>query len=125
MLLAQDEGVIIRIIVRSVWPKTTTVRGEVVINRTYGGFTVLLQDDEKGHVIIGEAALHLALAKKEISVLTLIAELRRMAVDVKSDGRRVQLTEARKWLQGFIVPGRAKQPMPYLQVLAGLNEETK
>jgi len=108
---------------RSDCPKTTTVRGEVVINRAYGGFTVLLQDDEKGHVIIGEAVLQLALAKEEITVASLLVELRRMAMHVESDDRRVELSEARKWLQGFIKPGRARQPVPNLQILAGLNED--
>ena len=31
-----------------------------------------IQHDDKGHVIIGEAALSLALAEREISVLSLI-----------------------------------------------------
>lgn len=48
---------------------------------------MLLQDDGNGHVIIGEAALHLALAKKEISVISLIAELGYMAADKCSDER--------------------------------------
>lgn len=40
---------------------------------------MLIQDDEKGHVIIGEAALSLALGEREISVASLLSELGLMA----------------------------------------------
>ena len=53
---------------------------------------MLFQDDSKGHVIIGEAALHLALAKKEISVISLIAELGHMAADKCSDERLYEIS---------------------------------
>nr|WP_191091048.1 hypothetical protein [Pantoea stewartii] len=87
--------------------------------------TVLLQDDEKGHVIIGEAALHLALADREINITSLMNELRRMATDNCSDDRLSKILEARTWLRAFLTPGLVKQPVPYLQTLAGLNEEKK
>jgi len=84
---------------------------------------LLLQDDEKGHVIIGEAALHLALANREINVVSLIAELGCMAVDISSDARLIELSEARRCLKGLITPVHANQPMPFLRTFAGLNEE--
>jgi hypothetical protein len=84
---------------------------------------VLIQDDVKGHVIIGEAALHLALAEKEINVISLIAELGRMAADVSCDERFGNISEARSWLKKYAKPRPAEQPVPFLQTLAGLNEE--
>ncbi|MCX3311004.1 hypothetical protein ORN12_18765 [Pantoea vagans] len=84
---------------------------------------MLIQDDEKGHVIIGEAALHLALAEKEINVISLIAELGHMAAKASCDERLSDISEARSRLKKFINPGFAAQPVPYLQTLAGLNEE--
>ncbi|WP_336750088.1 hypothetical protein [Pantoea vagans] len=84
---------------------------------------MLIQDDEKGHVIIGEAALHLALAEKEINVISLIAELGRMAAGVSCDKRLGDISEARSWLKKYANPGCAEQPVPYLRTLAGLNEE--
>jgi len=84
---------------------------------------VFFQDDEKGHVIIGEAALHLALAQKEITVMSLIAELGRMAVDHSGDARLLELSEARNWLRTFITPGITRQPVPYLQNFVSLNED--
>lgn len=69
---------------------------------------MLLQNDEKGHVIIGEAALHLALAKMEISVSSLLAELNRMAAAQNSDALLSEISEARNWLKGFITQGHAE-----------------
>lgn len=84
---------------------------------------MLLQDDGNGHVIIGESALHLALAKKEISVISLIAELGYVAADKCSDERLAEISEARSWLKSLITPDRAEHSEPYLHTLAGLNEE--
>lgn len=84
---------------------------------------MLIQDDEKGHVIIGEAALHLALAEKEINVLSLIAELGHMAANVSCDERLSDISEARSWLKKHAKTGPTEQPVPLLQTLAGLNEE--
>ncbi|MBA4823430.1 hypothetical protein H2241_21065 [Pantoea ananatis] len=84
---------------------------------------MLLQDDEKGHVIIGEAALHLALAGKEINVASLMNELRSMAAYHCSDDRLSKISEARTWLKPFIRPVTSMQSVPHLQIFAGLNEE--
>ena len=84
---------------------------------------MLIQDDEKGHVIIGEAALHLALAEKEINVISLIAELGHMAANESCDERLGDISGARSWLKKYANPETAVQPVPFLQTLAGLNEE--
>lgn len=84
---------------------------------------MLFQNDEKGHVIIGEAALSLALGEKEISVATLFTELGHMAKSERNADRLTQITGARNWLRSFESPTLAQQQVPYLQTLAGLNEE--
>ncbi|WP_313654130.1 hypothetical protein [Pantoea sp.] len=84
---------------------------------------MLIQNDEKGHVIIGEAALSLALGKKEISIATLFTQLGYMAKSESNADRLAQISEARKWLSSFKSPTIAQQQVPYLQTLAGLNDE--
>jgi len=84
---------------------------------------VLFPEDEIGHVIIGEAALSLALSEKEISVFSLIDELSYMAKEEASDERLVEIHEARSWLKTMNTPEIAAQHVPYLHTLAGLNEE--
>jgi len=84
---------------------------------------VLIQDDEKGHVIIGEAALHLALAEKEINVISLIGELGHMAANATCDKRLSDISEARSWLKKYANLEHTEQSVPFLQTLAGLNEE--
>lgn len=58
-------------------------------------------DDKKGHVIIGEAAVSLALAGQEISIDTLIKELSVMAESELSDTKLEEIFDARRWLQSF------------------------
>lgn len=82
-----------------------------------------IQHDEKGHVIIGEAALSLALSEKEISVLSLINELGHMMNAGGSDDRLSMISEARCWLKSFETPEQAVRQIPYLRTLAGLNDE--
>jgi len=84
---------------------------------------VLIQNDEKGHVIIGEAALSLALGEKEISIATLFTQLGYMAKSESNPSRLAQISEARSWLSSFKSPTVAQQQVPYLQTLAGLNDE--
>jgi hypothetical protein len=79
--------------------------------------------DGKGHVIIGEAALSLALGEKEISVHSLISELGRMAKAGGSDNRLTEISEARSWLKSFNEPEQAVRYLPYLQTFADLNDE--
>ena len=84
---------------------------------------MLIQDDEKGHVIIGEAALSLALGEREISVASLLIQLGHMAKAGGSHNRLAQIAEARNWLSSFSTPEGAERNVPYLQTLAGLNEK--
>jgi len=82
---------------------------------------VLFQNHEKGHAIIGEAALSLALCEKEISIASLFAQLGRMAKSENSTLRLQQIYKARDWLMSFDSPEVAEKQVPYLQTLAGLN----
>ena len=82
-----------------------------------------IQHDGKGHVIIGEAALSLALGEREISVHSLISQLGHMAEAGGSDSRLTEISEARSWLKSFHEPEQAVRHVPYLQTLAGLNDE--
>ncbi|WP_442799401.1 hypothetical protein [Pantoea vagans] len=84
---------------------------------------MLIQNDEKGHVIIGEAALSLALGEKEISIASLFTQLGFMAKSESNAERLTQIAEARNWLSSFKSPSLAQKQVPYLQTLAGLNEE--
>ena len=84
---------------------------------------MLLQNDEKGHVIIGEAALSLALGEKEISIASLFTQLGFMAKSERNADRLTKISEARSWLSSFTSPAVAQQQVPYLRTLAGLNEE--
>ncbi|HBV89498.1 hypothetical protein NIM72_05310 [Pantoea sp. B550] len=86
---------------------------------------MLIQIDEKGHVIIGEAALSLALGEKEISIASLFTQLGFMAKSESNPDRLTQISEARRWLSSFKSPSVAQQQVPYLQTLAALNEELK
>lgn len=62
---------------------------------------MLFHDDEKGHVILGEAVFNLALEDKEISFETLIAELNLMAEQASCDSRLADVFAARSWLKQF------------------------
>ena len=84
---------------------------------------MLFQNDEKGHVIIGEAALSLALGEKEISIASLFTQLGFMAKSERNEDRLTKISEARSWLSSFKSPSVAQKQVPYLQTLAGLNEE--
>ena len=83
---------------------------------------MLFHNDDKGHIIIGEAALSLALSKKEISIATLLTELGYMERSTGNTGRLTQITAATSWLRSFDSPQSAEKHVPYLQTLAGLNE---
>jgi len=84
---------------------------------------VLIQNDEKGHVIIGEAALSLALGEKETSIASLFTQLGLMAKSESNADRLEKIDKARNWLSSFTSPAVAQQQLPYLRTLAGLNEE--
>lgn len=81
------------------------------------------QNDGKGYVIIGEAALSIALGQRVVNVQSLIDELDHMANAGGSNSRLSDISEAVSWLQSFEEPDRAVRNVPYLQSLAGLNDE--
>lgn len=86
---------------------------------------MLFHDDEKGHVIIGEAAVNLALGKKEISVSSLIAELSQMAESKAGEDRLAQIADARRWLREFMQPGRRDQAVLHWLTVAGPDDGGK
>ncbi|MDF7649428.1 hypothetical protein F3J38_04380 [Pantoea sp. Acro-805] len=82
-----------------------------------------IQHDDKSQVMIGEAALNLALAEREISVQSLISQLDHMAAASGSQARRSEISAASLWLKSFDDPWHAARHVPYLQTLAGFNDE--
>lgn len=84
---------------------------------------MLIQDNEKGYVIIGEAALSLALGGREINVASLLSELGHMAKAKCSADRLARIADAQRWLKSFISDEVAVKNEPYLRTLAGLNEK--
>nr|WP_236263014.1 hypothetical protein [Pantoea sp. S62] len=65
----------------------------------------------------------MALAEKEINVISLIGELGHMAANATCDKRLSDISEARSWLKKYANPEHTEQSVPFLQTLAGLNEE--
>lgn len=55
-------------------------------------------EDERQHVIIGEAAMNLIFSREEISLGSLINQLQSMASVEEDDDRLLKIWEARKWL---------------------------
>lgn len=82
-----------------------------------------IQLDEKGYVIIGEAALALALREQNIDVLSLINELNSMAEFSLNDERLYSISEARSWLIGLNVIGEEAEAVPYIKTLTSLNDK--
>ncbi|MGX9741587.1 hypothetical protein [Pseudocitrobacter corydidari] len=73
-----------------------------------------IQHDEKGQVVIGEAALALALSEKEISVNSLITQLSRMEMGCVTNDRIQSIANARDWLKSFEHPQDVAACLPYL-----------
>jgi len=82
-----------------------------------------IQHDEKGYVIIGEAALALALREQDIEVPSLISELTSMAESTINDERIYSIFEARKWLVNFSSTGQETESASYIKTITGLNDE--
>lgn len=66
---------------------------------------LIISDEEKGHVIIGEAAVSLIFNREEITLGTLLTELQVMAENEPSDERLIAISAARSWLKAFHQPG--------------------
>lgn len=73
-----------------------------------------IQHDEKGQIVIGEAALALALSEKEISLNALIMQLSRMEAGCVTHERIQSIVNARNWLMSFEHPQEAAECLPYL-----------
>ncbi|WP_058973859.1 hypothetical protein [Type-D symbiont of Plautia stali] len=58
-------------------------------------------DYDQNQMIIGEAAVHLAMNNADITVGSLIRELAEMAAAEKNPARCVQIRGAKRWLRGF------------------------
>lgn len=56
---------------------------------------------DQNQMIIGEAAVHLAMNNADITVGSLIRELAKMAAAEKNPARCVQIRGAKRWLRGF------------------------
>lgn len=85
---------------------------------------MLLHDDDKGCNIIGEAALRLALVRKEITVFSLYTMLDHMVEEDNSIRRLSELQKARRWLHTFLVPGqKSESGKIYLHTLGSINED--
>ncbi|WP_336185808.1 hypothetical protein [Klebsiella grimontii] len=82
---------------------------------------MLFQNNVKDYAIIGEAALRLALVKKEISISSLIAMLEQMAECNESDLMLNELSEARNWLKTFLTQDLNSVDEPYLLALIDCN----
>jgi hypothetical protein len=81
------------------------------------------QHEEKGRVIIGEAALALALRKQNIDVPSLMTELGRMAEGSLSSERIESVFKARDWLSNLSASGKAAESVPYIKTISSLNDE--
>lgn len=82
-----------------------------------------IQHDAKGYVIIGEAALSLALKEQNIEVNSLINELRSMAKSSVSDERRYSIFESINWLVNVKFTGKDVESVPYIKTITSLNDE--
>lgn len=60
-----------------------------------------LRDEERGLIVIGEAALYLALTDKEIDINSLMEQLKSMATGSCSDNRLCKIFEAISWLKSL------------------------
>ncbi|MGK3141217.1 hypothetical protein [Pantoea sp. C2G6] len=63
---------------------------------------MVYHDKTIGHKILGEAAINLAFAEQEITLVSLIRQLGIMAENESNDDRVAQIADARHWLKGFI-----------------------
>lgn len=62
---------------------------------------MFFSDKEKGNVIIGEAAFALILARQEVSVESLIQQLKVMAGTESDQSRLLKIEKAKAWLTDF------------------------
>ncbi|WP_051937290.1 hypothetical protein [Erwinia sp. 9145] len=66
---------------------------------------MFISDEEKGHILIGEATISLIFNREEITPQALSDALQKMA-DGESDKERVrQIEQVRQWLKRYKQPG--------------------
>ncbi|MBD8165237.1 hypothetical protein [Erwinia persicina] len=66
-------------------------------------------EDEKQHVVIGEAAMNLIFSREEVSLGSLINQLQSMARTEDDEDRLLKIDEARTWLLEY-KKGRTTAP---------------
>ncbi len=86
---------------------------------------MLFHNHEKGHAVIGEAVINLALDGKEISVETLIAELGLMAETETRAAKLTEIAEARRWLQRYQHHDVRHQSELHWLTVTGRNDDGK
>ncbi|OWS77087.1 hypothetical protein CBW22_02865 [Pantoea sp. VS1] len=80
-------------------------------------------DDEKGHLIIGEAAVSLASAGQDSTAGSLRKELAVMAEADVSDEKLAEIFDARRWLQGFRQYGSREQAELHWMTMTGQEND--
>ncbi|WP_067436829.1 hypothetical protein [Duffyella gerundensis] len=60
-----------------------------------------ISDEEKGNRLIGQAAMHLIFGRQDVTVSSLLAELKLMAENESDDDVLMQMHETRRWLAGY------------------------
>jgi len=117
--VTKNSRIKVKRILNAVHLTLASINSEVIINKQ----EVLLSNhhDEKGYVIIGEAALSLALKDLDITVPSIIRELTRMAEGSISDERIYSISKARNWL--IQATERDVESVPYVKTILGLNGE--
>lgn len=86
---------------------------------------MLFHDDEKGYAVIGEAVVNLALGEKDITIDSLIAELRLMQQAESHKKRSQEITEAINWLKSFRTVGSRGQTGLYWFNATALDDDER
>lgn len=81
------------------------------------------QNDNSGNVIIGEAALSLAIEEKDINITSIFNQLSLMASNTTSGPRLARINEARNLLLSFDTRELSVLQQPLLRKLSDLNDE--
>jgi hypothetical protein len=84
---------------------------------------LLFYDEQKGHAVIGEAAVSLAVNDQQISVDALMNKLTLMAEVESSDARLQLIYDARKWLSSFLQPANRNRAELNWLTLTGQPKE--
>ncbi|WAT02117.1 hypothetical protein [Rouxiella chamberiensis] len=69
---------------------------------------MFISDEAKGNTLIGEATINLIFNREEVTVNTLLRELKSMAESEDDENRLLLMHEVCRWLQGFCSLGSVK-----------------